>query len=153
MVKDQCPDANGVTMSDKGSGACYCEFGLTGSSGGANWQTCNLASAPAPKQELGCTFEQGDGISDREQNIGNANSPAECEQMVKDQCPDANGVTIVDAGIGACYCEFGLTGSSGGAAYKTCRLTTVEDTADAVGDPHLTTVYGKKLDLDKSDLH
>jgi len=28
----------------------------------------------------------------------------------------------------------------------------VEDTADAVGDPHLTTVYGEKLDLQKLDL-
>jgi len=28
----------------------------------------------------------------------------------------------------------------------------VEDTAEAVGDPHLTTVYGEKLDLDKLDL-
>jgi len=28
-----------------------------------------------------------------------------------------------------------------------------QDSADAVGDPHLTTIYGEKLDLERVKLH
>merc|ERR1740125_16471 len=107
MVREQCPDANGVTMPPSGTGACYCEFGQTSSNGSGSWQNCQLdAVEPEPVPEATCTFIAGDGVGTREQNIGNANSPAQCEQMVREQCPDANGVTMPPSGTGACYCEF-----------------------------------------------
>jgi len=43
MVRDQCPDANGATISRRGDGPCYCEFGMTGvDSARRNWQSCRF---------------------------------------------------------------------------------------------------------------
>jgi len=153
MVRAQCPDANGVTMPPSGVGSCYCEFGWTGSNGSGGWQTCQLDAEPVP--EATCTFIAGDGNGRREQNIGSANSPAECEQMVRAQCPDANGVTMPPSGVGSCYCEFGQTGSNGSGGWQNCQLdatttTTipdVNDEASAVGDPHMQLGNGGSADI------
>lgn len=42
MVLEQCPDATGATLPSGGSGACYCEFGMTGVNSATNWQSCSL---------------------------------------------------------------------------------------------------------------
>jgi len=55
-------------------------------------------------------FVDGDGTGGRERDIGHADSPAQCASMVRQQCPDANGVTMDSSGHGGCYCEFGMTG-------------------------------------------
>ena len=49
MVHSSQPTANGVTYSAPQTGtACYAEFGMSGNSGAAAWQTCLLTGAGAP---------------------------------------------------------------------------------------------------------
>ena len=59
MVHSQLPEANGVTYSSDGT-RCYAEFGMTGNSGAAAWQTCLLSGNGAPPPPP-LTLGLGDG--------------------------------------------------------------------------------------------
>jgi len=68
-------------------------------------------------------FVDGDGTGGRERDIGHADSPAQCASMVRQQCPDANGVTMDSSGHGGCYCEFGMTGvNEHDRRWQTCQF-------------------------------
>jgi len=134
MVFEQCPGANGATLPPWGSGACYCEFGMTGRSGTA-WQSCLLSESSYVNECLFGGWQLGDGVGGWEKNIGIASSRRECMNMVSDQCPFANGATLPSIGSGLCYCEFGMLGRAG-SGWQTCllslstRTTTTTDCTD-----------------------
>ena len=97
-------------------------------------------------------FQVGDGTGGSERNIGQANSQAQCLEMVRAQCPDANGATMPSSGSGGCYCEYSWVASNGAASWQTCgdvvkATNPTSDDASAVGDPHLITSSGKKADM------
>jgi len=131
MVRQQCPDANGVTMDSSGRGGCYCEFGMTGvNEHERRWRTCmfngqhgSFNGGGVPQCDAGRTFAAGDGVGGHERDIGHAESPAQCASMVRQQCPDANGVTMDSSGHGGCYCEFGMTGvNEHDRRWQTCQF-------------------------------
>jgi hypothetical protein len=173
MVRAQCPDANGATMASSGVGACYCEYSWSASNGSPSWQTCgDVVKATTPedfppadavdppadtatevlKVAAEECFQVGDGTGGRETNIGSANSQAQCLEMVRAQCPDANGATMPSSGSGGCYCEYSWSASNGSPSWQTCgdvvkATTSAADEASAVGDPHLITNSGGKSDI------
>jgi len=173
MVRAQCPDATGATMPSSGSGGCYCEFSWASSNGSPSWQTCgDVVKATTPedfppavavdppadnptealKVAADECFQVGDGTGGREQNIGQANSQSQCLEMVRAQCPDANGATMPSSGSGGCYCEYSWVASNGSPSWQTCgdvvkATNPTSDDASAVGDPHLITSSGKKADM------
>jgi len=64
-----------------------------------------------------------------EKNIGEASSPEECIQMVKEQCPDFTIANLPKTGSGSCWCQKGNdmredTSSS----WQTCLLSTITTT-------------------------
>jgi len=180
MVKEQCPNANGVTMHRMspemfarfGAG-CFCETGQTGRNGNGGYQNCELGVIPEKVVIDGAGFDgtcdwypgTTNGAEERTEN--KATSPEHCAQMVRQQCPNANGAELRISGSGDCFCKTGATNSRapggngvGGerTTWQQCRLdmlpettttttTIAEDAAGAVGDPHMTTNTGKTSDL------
>lgn len=168
LVRDQCPDATGITMGAKvtptSKAPCVCEFDSSGSNGNNGYQYCQL-DAPEPEPELvidgkgfdgACDWYKGQTNGD-EEKTPRATSPEHCAQMVRQQCPDSNAASLRISGSGDCFCERGATNSRGPlgngmggetTTWQSCRfdLTTTTQTptqpsaddASAVGDPHLT---------------
>ena len=57
-----------------------------------------------------CEFSTGDGKGGSEEYLGYADTKEKCVEMVKEQRPKANGVTIGGGHGGNCYAETGMTG-------------------------------------------
>ena len=142
MVRARERAANGATFSNgSGRGNCWAEFGMTSSSGGSSYQTCqfegiNLQSLyEGMIRSLGCflainfypllvtCFVTGDGIGGSEKYLGTASNREQCIGMVKAREPTANGATFPNSGgSGSCYAEFGMTGASSSSSWQTCRF-------------------------------
>lgn len=186
MAKEQCPEANGVTMDLRtpemfarfGTG-CWCEFGQTGRDGANNYQNCELGVVPEEVVIDGagfdgsCDWYPGTTNGQEEVTQNKATSPEHCAQMVRQQCPDANGATLRISGSGDCFCHRGATNSRapggngvGGerTTWQHCRLDMLPETTTtttttpqqgagggdagaAVGDPHLTAATDSHYDL------
>ena len=97
-------------------------------------------------------FIAGDGTSTAgEILLGDAADKQGCLDMVwaarnDGRCPLANGATLHPSGVGPCYCENGWTGTSGSNGWITCGKH-IADEAEAVGDPHITTITGHTFDM------
>mgnify|MGYP003960123981 CR=1 FL=1 len=156
----RCPLANGATLHPSGVGPCYCENGWTGTSGSNGWITCGTLAPEPPMFPKGPScFVAGDGTSTNgEILLGNAASKQACLDMVvaaktpDGRCPLATGATMDPSGVGPCYCENGWTGTSGSNGWITCGKhiadeALAEGEAEAVGDPHITTITGHTFDM------
>ena len=56
-----------------------------------------------------CDFSTGDGTGGSEEYLGPADTQEKCVEMVKDQRPEANGVTYGGGHGKNCYAETGMT--------------------------------------------
>jgi len=130
LVQVAQPDANGATYSATGGTGCYAEFGMTGPNTSTAWQVCQF-----PAALMGCTYGVGDGVGGTESNVGNADTPAACAELVQTTAPDANGATYSATGSStACYAEFGMTGVNGSTSWQTCIFSMDPVCGFVVGD-------------------
>jgi len=120
MVKNRCPRANAATLPSSGSGACYCEEGMSDWNSVKKWQSCKFATTDTTSTTQqhsftqlceGGDYDEGDGIGGTEVRLGYAHSPDRCIAMVRYHCPTANGATLPSSGRGQCYCEWGMSGA------------------------------------------
>jgi len=140
MVRYHCPTANGATLPSSGKGNCYCKQGMTNWNSKTQWQSCKFASSvstttPAPPSitqlcEAG-DYKEGDGIGGTEQHIGYAHSPHTCIQMVKTQCPTANGATLPSSGNGKCFCEWDMSDWNSVKKWQSCKFPATNEEVDA----------------------
>jgi hypothetical protein len=75
---------------------------------------------------LGCEFGIGDGSGGTDILIGPSASAAECARLVQWSSPASSGATFPAggrAGVGACYAEFGMTGTMESTYWQTCMFT------------------------------
>jgi hypothetical protein len=123
LVQAIQPHANGATFSNFGGHQCLAEFGMTAASGDRKWQTCIFGEelSASANSEHSCSFVTGDGVSERTQLIGVAESAAVCAQMIAEMRPSATGVTFEEAESN-CFAEFGMTGTNGVSGWLTCWL-------------------------------
>merc|ERR1719329_1756084 len=145
MVRSRCPTANGATLPSSGKGQCYCEEGMSGWNSVQKWQSCKFAATDTTTTTSvsfthiceGGDYQEGDGIEETEHNLGYADSPDLCIQMVRFLCPTANGATLPSSGKGSCYCEQGMTDRNSKKQWQTCKfVATVSTTTPA--PPSLT---------------
>ena len=61
-------------------------------------------------------------VGGTEEYLGEVASYQECVDMVRNQRPDANGVTVTTGGVGSCYAEFGMTGNNDSGSWESAFL-------------------------------
>eukprot|EP01043_Picozoa_sp_COSAG02_P067399 COSAG02_NODE_10818_length_1852_cov_1.485454_1_plen_419_part_10 len=126
LVQARQPHANGATFLNVGGYDCFAEFGMLGTDGSTEWQTClfeetyELASQLEVSQ-FGCSSSAGNGVSERDQQVGVADSIDSCALMVMSMRPDANGASFLYE-ESLCFAEWGMTGSDRDEQWTSCAF-------------------------------
>lgn len=147
---DRCVGAESVVIQDiSGPKSCTCNQGTDLGRPKMQKKMCKLnhkitetdINYNSPKETYVpikaefCTG--GDGNGYKEVNVGKVRNAKECvaKSTLADVCNGANGITIQqgkgDTATRLCYCEFGMSGGSGG-GWENCRLNRQITGADKV---------------------
>ena len=138
FVKMKKPLANGASFGKTGgpkAGQCYAEIGMTGVRAEPNYIACSFGARPPLPHLLfqlhfgsplwqyyhslthniilvcrGCIFGAGDGDAGTEVKVAHGVASAkQCETIVKNLTPDANGASFNAKAAGQCFAEIGTT--------------------------------------------
>ena len=118
LVKQKQPTANGATFGGKNK-LCYAEFNMTTRNTNKKWKSkfieTKAAAAKRVEEErldkekaAGWEIGDGKGASSKEIYLGRSTDVYECEKLVKQKQPTANGATFGGKNK-LCYAEFNMT--------------------------------------------
>ena len=142
LVKESEPDANGATVVEGGVGSCWAEFNMeigqhidTTSFETIIFEDDDYSSIYGTEYDestgfganLSHLWSQGDGSGPNSQEfyVGHATSYQNCIDLVRNEHPSANGATVVEGGVGACWAEINMESVLDLSGYETINFDDV----------------------------